>query len=269
MLKKTGFACRIVFALLCCSGFVPAQRSALFAQGTAFTYQGQLSKSGSLANGLYDFRFAVYDSTNVPGLLLGGPVTNAGVAVSNGLFTTTLDFGNVFSGASNWLDISVSANGSNSFSALVSRQQLTPSPYAIFAAVANAVTGPVNASQLSGPVPPSNFLATLVTNFPEVSGPLPMTNSFVTHGGRLMISAVGSGYSTVVPVFGMVVQMDGVVIGTNKIFCQTGIHLPFLSKTYVRTGVAAGPHSIVLTALPNTTTDMYDFFNVTVQELPY
>src|SRR6266511_3552092 len=37
------------------------------AQGTAFTYQGRLAEGSSLASGIYDFRFTIYDSTNNPG----------------------------------------------------------------------------------------------------------------------------------------------------------------------------------------------------------
>ncbi|HQF88306.1 MAG TPA: hypothetical protein PLN26_13845, partial [Acidobacteriota bacterium] len=32
--------------------------------GTAFTYQGRLETSGSLANGTYDFQFTLYDADN-------------------------------------------------------------------------------------------------------------------------------------------------------------------------------------------------------------
>lgn len=106
--------------------------STAFAQGTAFTYQGRLNSGGSPATGIYDLQFAIYDSST-NGDLLGGPVTNSAVGVTNGLFTTTVDFGNVFAGGSNWLEIAVSTNGANNFSTLAPRQQLTPVPYAIMA----------------------------------------------------------------------------------------------------------------------------------------
>lgn len=38
-----------------------------FTQSTAFTYQGCLNNGESPANGNYDLRFALYDSTNNPG----------------------------------------------------------------------------------------------------------------------------------------------------------------------------------------------------------
>ena len=89
-----------------------------FAQGTVFTYQGALNDQGARANGTYDLTFTLYDSTNVPGSAVAGPITNAAVAVSNGLFTAQLDFGNVFDGNARWLQIGVRTNGVGSFQAL-------------------------------------------------------------------------------------------------------------------------------------------------------
>jgi len=257
-----------VWMLLIVAVFAIAQSQGV-AQETAFTYQGRLNQDGAPANGLFDFRFALYDSTNLPGALLAGPVTNAAVTVSNGLFTTSINFGNVFTGASNWLEIAVSASSSNSFSTLLPRQPLTPSPYAIFASAAAAVTGPVSASQLSGTLSPTNFSAMTITNFPEVTGALPKTNSFVSHGGRLLITATGNGYPITGAIAGMAVQLDGVAIGTNKVFLNGGGNAAFVAKPIVCNSIAAGAHSIVLTALPNTITDANSYFTVTVEELPY
>src|SRR2546426_11535457 len=80
-----------------------AQRSALLAQGTAFTYQGRLNDSGGPTSGSYDLRFTIFDAvTN--GSVAAGPLNNAPTDVSNGLFTVTLDFGaNAFPGADRWL----------------------------------------------------------------------------------------------------------------------------------------------------------------------
>jgi len=74
----------------------------LHAQGTAFTYQGRLNDGGSPANGSYDLTFTLF-GVNAGGVAIAGPVTNSAVALSNGLFTTTVGLGNVFTGASNWL----------------------------------------------------------------------------------------------------------------------------------------------------------------------
>ena len=102
------------------------------AQGTAFTYQGRLNAGTDPANGLFeDMRFHIYSAAS-GGTLIAGPVTNAPIAVTNGLFTVGLDFGaGVFTGSSNWLQIGVRTNGAPAYTGLSPRQQLTPTPYAI------------------------------------------------------------------------------------------------------------------------------------------
>ena len=125
-----------------------SQLSTLHAQGTAFTYQGRLNASGAPANGSYDIAFTLY-ATNTSGVAIAGPVTNTAVGVTNGLFTTTVDFGDAFTGASNWLEIAVSTNAANNFTTLAPRQQLTPVPYAITAA---NVSGTISAAQLPAAV---------------------------------------------------------------------------------------------------------------------
>src|SRR3974377_487721 len=102
-------------------------------QGTAFTYAGRLNDGGNPANGLYDIRGGLYASSS-GGVLASVLYTNTAVPVSNGLFTVTMDFGSCFDGTSYWLQIGVRTNGAGAaFSPLSPRQQLTPTPYAIFA----------------------------------------------------------------------------------------------------------------------------------------
>ena len=133
-----------------------------FAQGTAFTYQGRLNVGSVPANGSYDVAFTLF-ATNTGGSAVAGPVTNAAVAVSNGLFTTTVDLGNAFPGANRWLELAVSTNGANAFSPLVPRQSLTAAPYAIQAANA-ASAGSVAAVNIAGTIPLAQLPATVVTN---------------------------------------------------------------------------------------------------------
>ena len=109
------------------------------AQGTAFTYQGRLNAGGSPANGSYDVAFTLY-ATPTAGVPLAGPVTNLATTVSNGLFTTTLDFGGVFNGANYRLEIGVRTNGNGAFTTLTPRQAVTPTPYAIYAYAATTLT---------------------------------------------------------------------------------------------------------------------------------
>src|SRR5215469_14224669 len=137
--------CTLVLPMLLLSaGFQPTIAQG---QGTAFTYQGRLNSGGSPAHGSYDIAFTLY-ATNMTGSAIAGPVTNPGVAVSNGLFTTAVDFGpGVFTGTNYWLEIDVSTNGANAFTTLAPRQPLTPTPYAIFASSSSNLLGALPASQ--------------------------------------------------------------------------------------------------------------------------
>ena len=121
------------------------------AQGTLFTYQGRLNDGTNVANGSYDLRFFLYNAVT-GGSIIAGPITNPATAVSNGLFTVSLDFGSVFDGTSLWLQIGVRTNGAASFTPTSPRQAVTPTPYAIFAEGANAagLSGTIPSSDLSG-----------------------------------------------------------------------------------------------------------------------
>jgi len=119
-----------------------------------FNYQGQLSDDGVPAGGIYDLRFAIYDSLN-GGSPVAGPLTNSAVGVTNGLFTVELDFGSaVFDGSARWLEIGVRPSGSpNDYSPLSPRQPITSVPYAIRALAASNLVGTVPATNLTGTLP--------------------------------------------------------------------------------------------------------------------
>ena len=130
-----------------------ASTDRLHAQGTAFTYQGQLQNNGSPASGTYNLTFSLFNISS-GGSVVAGPVTTNGVIVTNGLFTVLVDFGpGVFTGQTNWLAIGVETNGVSSFTTLNPRQELTPTPYAILANTASNLLGTLPAAQLSGTVP--------------------------------------------------------------------------------------------------------------------
>jgi hypothetical protein len=119
----------------------------LSGQSSAFTYQGQLTQSGSPANGLYEMQFTLFDAATNSNQV-GLSVTVAPVAVINGLFSATLDFGAApFDGSPRWLEIAVNVYGSDGVTTILRpRQSLTPTPYAIRAA---HFSGPVADGQLS------------------------------------------------------------------------------------------------------------------------
>lgn len=104
--------------------------------GTAFTYQGQLRQGGFPLTGTADFQFSLWDAAATPpGVQIGALLSLDNAAVSNGLFTATLDFGaGVSPGAARWLEVAVrSPSGSGSFTTLSPRQELTPAPNALYA----------------------------------------------------------------------------------------------------------------------------------------
>jgi hypothetical protein len=126
-----------------------------FAQGTAFTYQGRLNNSGSPATGLYDFRFRL-DADPAGNTILATVLTN-GVPVSNGLFTTTIDFGaGFFNGSNYWLEVDVTTNIPSGYTQLNPFQPFTPAPYAVFATTAGNVSGAIALAQLPAAVLTNN-----------------------------------------------------------------------------------------------------------------
>ena len=167
-------------ALLALSTFI-TQPSTVFAQGTAFTYQGRLNNNGSPASGTYNLTFSLFN-TNTSGVAVAGPVTDNAVVVTNGLFTVLIDFGpGVFTGATNWLEIAVATNGASPFTTLTPRQQLTPTPYAILAATANGLSGTLPVSQVSGVVPLAQLPVAVMTN--NATGVTLSGNLFGNFGG--------------------------------------------------------------------------------------
>src|ERR1700677_653521 len=116
------------------------------AQGRAFTYSGQLQNNGSPAGGTYDLVSPLFTNSG-GGVAVAGPVTNNAVGVTNGLFTVLIDFGpGVFTGQIDWLQIGVATNGQSSFTTLSPRQQLTPTPYALYASNAAVAVKATTAS---------------------------------------------------------------------------------------------------------------------------
>jgi hypothetical protein len=147
--------------------------STLRAQSTTFVYQGQLNNAGNPANGSYDLRFALCDGEDQTANQIGTVLTNSAVWVTNGIFVTTLDFGDVFTGTNYWLDISVRPAGGDAFVELSPRQAISSTPYALFAKSAIGITGPVPLAQLPGAV---------LTN--GASG-LTLAGAFAGNGGEL------------------------------------------------------------------------------------
>ena len=153
------------------------------AQPTAFTYQGQLIDNGGPASGVYDLQFTIYDDPIGSGIV-GGPVTNSAVVVTNGLFMVMLDFGaGVFGGADLWLGTGVRTNGGGAFTGLTPLQPITSTPYATLAAgVPNAS---ITSSKLS-----AGAVTTAVLADSAVSG-VKLAGDSVT-GSHVADSSIGA-----------------------------------------------------------------------------
>ncbi|HEX3720910.1 MAG TPA: tail fiber domain-containing protein [Verrucomicrobiae bacterium] len=112
------------FAVLSSLAF-SCQLSIASAQGTAFSYQGDLENGGAAVNGLYDFQLKLF--TDPFGATQSGPtVTSNAVPVTNGLFIVSPDFGyGIWDGTNYWLQIGVRSNGVGSYSDLA-QANVTP-----------------------------------------------------------------------------------------------------------------------------------------------
>ncbi len=140
-MKATKMSTILVLALglMVC----PAKVSEAAPMGTAFTYQGRLIDANSPADGLYDFQFKLFDDANVVfGNQIGSDVNVPDMDVIDGYLTVELDFGSsVFDGNAVWLEIGLrpgDLNDPNVYTTLSPRQELGPTPYAIYANTSGA-----------------------------------------------------------------------------------------------------------------------------------
>lgn len=173
-MKTTNVKTKLIVAVLILTVTISAT-----AQITSFSYQGRLSENGVLANGFYDFTFAVYDNATNQ---LGNAIQINSVSVNSGLFAVSLDFGSgVFNGAPRWLLIGVRTNGSQSPHTFLSpMQKIESTPYAIYANSAENLAGNIADSKLSSNIPrlnePINFQSEVTFGL-TVGAPFYVSNS--------------------------------------------------------------------------------------------
>jgi len=134
-----------------------APLSAQVPQGTTFTYQGELRHNNAPVTANVDMLFTLFDAasngTQLGQIPFAGP--NA-VAVSNGIFTVTLDFGGSFNtliSDQRWLE--VTANGN----ILSPRTQIQSAPYALQSQTAMLAYSISNASVGAAQIVPSQVQA--------------------------------------------------------------------------------------------------------------
>lgn len=125
----------LVSALVVAAGMAVVPSAFAAPLTPAFTYQGELLKSGSAVSGTADFRFTLWDAA-AGGAQIGALIPRNNVSVSGGVFTVDLDFGAAAfaNGEARWLQIEVrSPAGGGAFTLLGTRQPVTATPYAVTA----------------------------------------------------------------------------------------------------------------------------------------
>lgn len=108
---------------------------------SGFTFQGRLTDGAAPANGVYDLTFTLYDA--LTGGAQVGPVQTANdLTVTAGLFTVTLNFGDVFHGAQYYLSIQVRPGTSTgAYTILTPREPVSAVPNAAYAVEAGSASG--------------------------------------------------------------------------------------------------------------------------------
>ena len=124
MKTKLHFAPRTLHLALCLVLLSTLNATlSTFAQGTAFTYQGRLSSSGTLYSGSAEFQPTLWNAASGGAQLAANNPATLTVSVTNGLFVLPLDFGSNFPGANRWLQLDVRTNA-GSFTSLSPRRSL-------------------------------------------------------------------------------------------------------------------------------------------------
>jgi hypothetical protein len=153
-----------IFVLFIALAFC-AHRAPLLAAplGTTFNYSGRLKYQNNPANGNFDLQVKLFDALNGGNQI--GPTANVnGLAIANGLFVTSLDFGaGAFDGTALWLEIAARPSGNGQFTLLSPRQPVNPAPYALYAPVAatanSAAINSVSSSSIQNSTITSNKIA--------------------------------------------------------------------------------------------------------------
>jgi hypothetical protein len=181
--------------------------------GTAFMYQGRLIDDNIAAEGFYDFRFELYDDPNA-GTQQGPTVDINDVNAVDGYFTVELDFGSdVFTGDARWLEIAVRPTDSNdpNYTPLDPRQEVTPTPYALYAKTAGETT----ALPTGVIVMWSGSIATIPTGWALCDG----TNDTPDLRDRFIIGACGKA------AVGSKGERHGGLFGSdNDLYIKTNLH---------------------------------------------
>ncbi|MFZ1701705.1 MAG: tail fiber domain-containing protein [Pyrinomonadaceae bacterium] len=224
MILKARF---LFMALVCVVLFVGATS----AQTTAFTYQGSLNDGANPANGNYDLEFRLFDAVS-GGAQQGATVTVNSVAVANGMFSVSLDFGSQFPGTGRFLEIGVRTTGGGAFTLLAPRQPVNSSPYSIKSLNSDTAT---SATQLGGLTANGFIQNTTIqqsaTNF-NINGTgtaniLGVTTQFNIGGDRILSNS-GTG---------------NLFVGVNAGSANTGVSNSFFGRDAGQANTSGGGNS--------------------------
>lgn len=128
--------------------------SAATPQVPAFSYQGQLNAGGTFPTGVYQFTFTLFDSASGGSVVSGTVPIQQSIQVIDGLFTTDLNFGQIFNGTQYWLDVQVGTSIINE-EELSARQPINVVPVALYALNSPAgLAGPTGPQGAQGPQGP-------------------------------------------------------------------------------------------------------------------
>lgn len=172
----------------------------VFAQTTAFNFQGRLNDGGTAANGRYDLQFKLFDQL-AGGAQIGATVDRPNLQLISGVFSTVLDFGALaFTGGDRFIEISVKPNASpNAFVILGARQQILSVPFAsrsLNATQAENSTNAVNATNALalGGTAASEFARLNAVN----NGGLEITGDLTVRGNLRQFNASNGGTKSLI-----------------------------------------------------------------------
>jgi hypothetical protein len=166
--------------------------------------------------------------------MIGVPLTNSGVSVSSGFFTTRLDYGGIFDGTDVWLQIAVRTNHAPDFSTLTPRQQLTPVPAALYATTAGTAGKALLASD-GNPIASSIQVETIATTVAQFV----VATNFQSSG-----TVLNPGGLT--PMFVSSLMQPGgiVVMGDSLCTMQTSNRFGGTTPGWITCGGYANPYAI-------------------------
>ncbi len=195
----------------------------LFAQTTAFTYQGSLKDGANPANGNYDLEFRLFDQVS-GGAQQGSTLQRLNVSVANGIFSVSLDFGaGTLPGADRFLDIAVRTAGGGAFTPLTPRQKVNSAPYSVKSLNTTTADTATNATQLGG-VAANQYVVTTDPRLTDARNPTAGSGNYIQNqnvgpqtSSNFNISGTGTAN-----VFNATTQFN---LNGNRILSETGNNL--------------------------------------------